>query len=115
MGAVRTVVRVRQTRAVQEEHTRCAQHQPNRAVATYQGRPLARPDDDIEDQGLGFDLGTLMGRRQILRAIGIGAAGLGLAACSSNTESASTPAASTGASTTATTGEIPDDRRSVPR
>ena len=86
------------------------QEQPDRAAPTYQGRPLARPDDDIEDQGLGFDLGTLMGRRQILRAFGIGAAGLGLAACSSNTGSGSTSSApSTGASTTAATGEIPDE------
>ena len=84
------------------------QDQPGRAAPTYQGRPLARPDDDIEDQGLGFDLGTLMGRRQILRAFGIGAAGLGLAACSS-TESASTSAPSAGASTTAASGEIPDE------
>ncbi|MEV6489107.1 intradiol ring-cleavage dioxygenase [Actinoplanes sp. NPDC051633] len=79
--------------------------QPDRAAPTYQGRPLARPGEDIEDQGLGFDLGTLIGRRQLLRAFGIGAAGLGLAACSSNTSSSP----STGASTTAATGEIPDE------
>lgn len=82
---------------------------------SYEGRPLPRPAEDVDDQGLAFDLATVATRRRALGLLGLGAAGLGLAACSSNTESASTPAASTGASTTATTGEIPDDRRSVPR
>ncbi|MFV2083238.1 intradiol ring-cleavage dioxygenase [Micromonospora sp. LOL_021] len=73
----------------------------------YQGRPLARPDEDIVDQGLGFDLGTLLGRRQVLRAFGLGAATLGLAACSANTgASGGTSAAATAA---AATGEIPDE------
>jgi len=80
------------------------QDQPGRAP-TYQGRPLARPDEEIVDQGLSFDLGTLMGRRHILRMLGIGAAGLGLAACERATSSSggSSPA------TTAAAGEIPDE------
>nr|WP_296069065.1 intradiol ring-cleavage dioxygenase [uncultured Actinoplanes sp.] len=53
---------------------------------TYGGRPLARPGEDLEDQGLGFDLGTLMGRRQMFRLLGVGATGLGLAACTGNTD-----------------------------
>src|SRR3954447_15608433 len=88
------------------------QHQRGRAAPAYQGRPLARPDGDIEDQGLGFDLGTLMGRRQLLRVFGIGAAGLGLAACSSTDGGGSGTASSSagaGASTTAASGEIPDE------
>lgn len=28
----------------------------------YQGRLLPRPDDEVVDQGLAFDMGTLMGR-----------------------------------------------------
>ena len=48
---------------------------------TYEGRPLARPDEELADQGLGFDLGTLIGRRHVLRALGIGAVTLGLGAC----------------------------------
>ena len=32
---------------------------------TYEGRPLPRPDDEVVDQGLGFDLGTLLSRRHI--------------------------------------------------
>jgi protocatechuate 3,4-dioxygenase beta subunit len=85
----------------------------------YEGRPLPRPDEELVDQGLGFDLGTLMGRRRMLKALGLGVTGLGLAACgagdggssgSSSSASPSSPAASatTGATATAT-GEIPDE------
>ncbi|WBB95067.1 intradiol ring-cleavage dioxygenase [Solwaraspora sp. WMMA2080] len=73
----------------------------------YQGRPLPRPDEDVVDQGLGFDLGTLLGRRQVLRAFGLGAATLGLAACSANT--AASGGTSAAAAAAAATGEIPDE------
>ncbi len=69
----------------------------------YQGRPLPRPHDEVVDQGLGFDIGTLLDRRRALRFLGIGAAGVALTACG---------AGSTGSTTTttsATTGEIPDE------
>lgn len=72
---------------------------------TYQGRRLPNPAEEVYDQGLGFDLGTLMGRRQILRAFGIGATALGLAACSNGAE---TGGATTTAATTSS-GEIPDE------
>jgi protocatechuate 3,4-dioxygenase beta subunit len=79
---------------------------------TFQGRPLARPDEDIEDQGLGFDLGTLMGRRGILRMFGVGAAAVGLAACGTDAASSdgasATSAASTAAASTST-GGIPEE------
>lgn len=48
---------------------------------TFSKRALPRPHEDIVDQGLGFDLETLMGRRQALRLLGLGAATAGLAAC----------------------------------
>lgn len=32
----------------------------------FEGRPLPRPDAELVDQGLGFDLGTLLSRRQVL-------------------------------------------------
>jgi protocatechuate 3,4-dioxygenase beta subunit len=70
----------------------------------YDGRPLVRPDEEVVDQGLGFDLGTLMGRRQVLRAFGVGLSALGFAACGSGTGS-STPSSSA----TAASGEIPDE------
>ncbi len=75
---------------------------------TYQGRPLPNPDEEVFDQGLGFDLDTLMGRRQILRAFGIGAAALGLTACTS--PSSSTSSSSSGAAASVTSAaEIPDE------
>jgi protocatechuate 3,4-dioxygenase beta subunit len=73
----------------------------------YEGRPLPRPDEELLDQGLGFDLGTLMGRRRVLTALGLGITGLGLAACgASPSPSASS---STSAAASAATGEIPDE------
>ncbi|GAA1636720.1 intradiol ring-cleavage dioxygenase [Actinoplanes couchii] len=58
----------------------------------YQGRRLPRPDEEVTDQGLGFDLATLMRRRQLLRAFGAGAAVLGIAACTREPATPATPA-----------------------
>jgi protocatechuate 3,4-dioxygenase beta subunit len=73
---------------------------------TYEGRALPRPDDELVDQGLGFDLGTVVNRRRLLQMFGIGAAGLGLAACGSDTGSDS-PTTAAGSGTSGT--EIPDE------
>jgi protocatechuate 3,4-dioxygenase beta subunit len=73
---------------------------------TYEGRPLARPHDEVVDQGLGFDLQTVASRRQLLRAFGIGATVLGLAACGTNGSTSSTSSSS---GTTTASGEIPDE------
>ncbi|MBC3190841.1 3,4-dioxygenase subunit beta [Pseudonocardia sp. C8] len=62
----------------------------------YQGRPLPRPGEEVVDQGLGFDLGTLLGRRRVLAALGIGAVTAGLAACG-------------GPGGTTSAGEIPEE------
>jgi len=69
--------------------------------ATYEGRPLVRPDDEIVDQGLGFDVDTLMGRRRMLRTLGLGVAAIGLAACGGNAVSGPTSSAA------ATSGSAP--------
>jgi protocatechuate 3,4-dioxygenase beta subunit len=61
----------------------------------YQGRPLVRPDDEIVDQGLGFDVATLLGRRQMLRAVGLGAVAVGLAACTGSAVAGDTTNATT--------------------
>jgi protocatechuate 3,4-dioxygenase beta subunit len=69
---------------------------------TFEGRPLVRPDEEVVDQGLGFDITTLMSRRRMLRALGLGAAAAGLAACAGNS-GATTTGSSTGLV------EIPDE------
>ena len=78
------------------------------AAPTYQGRPLPRPDEELVDQGLGFDVATLLTRRQALRAFGFGAAALGLAACSDGSGGSASGGA-TGASRTAASGEVPGE------
>ena len=87
----------------------------SKAVSTWRGRPLPRPTDDLEDQGLGFDVQTVLDRRSALRVLGLGSLALGLAACTSNPGTNRTTSATTatpGGSTSATTaaaGEIPDE------
>jgi len=78
---------------------------------TYEGRALPRPEEELTDQGLGFDVATLLNRRQALRAFGLGAAVLGLAACGSGTASSPAGSATTGTSgsASAASGEIPDE------
>ncbi len=79
--------------------------QQQRPPATYEGRPLVRPDDEIVDQGLGFDVDTLMGRRRMLRTLGLGVAAIGSAACGSNAVSGPTPSAvATGSTVTSAAG-----------
>jgi len=49
----------------------------DRGTPTYEGRPLARPDEEVVDQGLGFDVATSMGRRRMLLVPRLGAVGSG--------------------------------------
>ncbi|MGO1051511.1 intradiol ring-cleavage dioxygenase [Crossiella sp. CA198] len=72
---------------------------------TYQGRPLPRPQDEVVDQGLGFDLGTLLSRRRVLGLFGLGAAGLALSACTPS----ATGTAPAGTSAAAGLAEIPEE------
>nr|WP_211481201.1 hypothetical protein [Actinopolyspora xinjiangensis] len=53
----------------------------NEPEPTYQGHELPRPQDELVDQGPGFDLDTLLDRRSTLRLLGLGAAGAALTAC----------------------------------
>ena len=78
---------------------------------SYEGRPLPRPHDEVVDQGLGFDLGTLHSRRRALRFLGLGAAAVGLTACSTGGSGTSSPTttSSTSTSSAAAPGEIPDE------
>ena len=82
---------------------------------TYEGRVLPRPEEELVDQGLGFDVGTLLSRRRLFAVLGIGAAGLGLAACgagSSSSSASSSSASSSSSGSTSASGvsvEIPDE------
>jgi protocatechuate 3,4-dioxygenase beta subunit len=83
-------------------------------LRTYQGRALPRQDDELVDQGLSFDVGTLLSRRSMLGLLGM-AGGLGLAACGSPDSSSDSSGASTGSTAPSTAGsvselsEIPDE------
>ncbi len=85
-----------------------------RRIREFQGRPLPRQDEEVVDQGLGFDLETLLGRRQLFRAFGLGAATLGLAACSSGPDSGSSPTAAAGEIPEETAGPFPGDGSNGP-
>lgn len=89
---------------------------------TYEGRPLVRPDDEIVDQGAGFDIATLLTRRHVLGLVGAGVGAATLAACassgsdasgssgSSSSSSDSSGSSSTSSGSTATAeGEIPEE------
>ena len=63
---------------------------------TFEGRLLANPHEPVFDQGLAFDLETLMGRRQVLKiigSIGVGTGILALAACLPSSSSRGTSGA----------------------
>jgi len=77
-------------------------------VPTYEGRPLARPEEEVVDQGLGFDVTTLLSRRQTLRFLGLGAAAFGLAACELGSTSSGGGAPSS-ASPSASGAAIPEE------
>ncbi len=88
------------------------------AGPAYEGRLLARPDDEVVDQGAGFDVRTLLTRRSVLGLLGIGVGTAALAACTptaSSTVAAMTaaPSASSAAPSAASgalpAGEIPDE------
>ena len=73
-----------------DEHTDVSGPHP----AAFEGRPLARPAEDVEDQGLAFDVATVVTRRGALGALGAGSVVAVLAACTSG--SATTGGASDG-------------------
>lgn len=74
------------------------------AGPAYQGRLLPRPDDEVVDQGLSFDVGTLFSRRRMLQLFGLGAGAAVLTACGVG-------ATSSGGASTASDAltEIPDE------
>jgi protocatechuate 3,4-dioxygenase beta subunit len=84
----------------------------------FEGRPLANPNEDIFDQGLAFDLETLVARRQVLKLLGMATASgglLALAAClpassgGSPSASASANASASGSTAAADCTTIPEE------
>lgn len=90
----------------------------------YEGRLLDRPEDDVVDQGAGFDISTLLTRRGVLGLVGVGVGAAALAACGAEdtttsgssgttTSGGSSSSGSSGSSgsTSSTTaeGEIPEE------
>ncbi|WP_062531260.1 intradiol ring-cleavage dioxygenase [Demequina rhizosphaerae] len=71
----------------------------------YEGRLLDRPEEEVVDQGIAFDLGTLVSRRGVMSLLGLGTGAAVLAAC---TPSGSSTTASSTASASGLT-EIPDE------
>lgn len=64
------------------------------AGPAYEGRLLDRADEEVVDQGVRFDIGTLVSRRGILGLVAAGAGAVVLAAC--------TPGGATGGAATST-------------
>jgi protocatechuate 3,4-dioxygenase beta subunit len=79
---------------------------------TYEGRPLADPSEDIVDQGLAFDVETLLDRRRVLKLMGIAGLGAGLtalAACGPSAGASASATTTTGASAARCAGAIPEE------
>jgi protocatechuate 3,4-dioxygenase beta subunit len=81
-------------------------HRNERPTTTeYEGRRLPKPNDELVDQGLAFDLGTVVSRRRVLALFGAGAgvAGAGLLARGAGAFASTPP------STSVPTSEIPEE------
>ncbi len=74
----------------------------------YEGRLLVRPDDEVVDQGAGFDVTTLLTRRRVLSIAGVGVGALALAACGAGGSGSSATSGSSASSSTSD-GEIPQE------
>ena len=91
----------------------------------YEGRLLDRADEEVVDQGVAFDIRTLVSRRVVLSMLGLGAGAVALAACSTGGSGSSAAGSATATDTPTTTpttsstaaasttavpaGEIPDE------
>ena len=69
---------------------------------SYQGRVLPKQDEELVDQGLQFDIATLLDRRRMLALVGLGSVGA-LAACAESSSGGATGVSSTTSSTSGAT------------
>jgi protocatechuate 3,4-dioxygenase beta subunit len=75
----------------------------------YEGRLLDRADEEVVDQGVAFDLRTLVSRRAVLSFAGLGLGAIALAACTPASPATSGGASAAAGSGAAGSGEIPDE------
>jgi protocatechuate 3,4-dioxygenase beta subunit len=76
-----------------------------RTIPTFEGRPLHDPTEPFFDQGLTFDVETLLSRRRVIAGIGLATVSVGLVACgAAASPSASTVAASSTSGAAASAG-----------
>jgi protocatechuate 3,4-dioxygenase beta subunit len=83
----------------------------------YEGRPLANPEEDIFDQGLPFDLETLLDRRKLLKLIGysgLSAGLLGLVGCGSSSKDDAVGGGASGTEAATTSGATTDECAGIP-
>lgn len=76
---------------------------------TFEGRPLTKPHEDIEDQGLAFDLQTIshrLSRRGFFSLLGIGVGSAALAACSPGGSGGATGSSSSVATSASVAGSV---------
>lgn len=67
----------------------------------YEGRLLDRADEEVVDQGISFDIGTLVSRRSVMGLLGVGA--FALAACSAGAPGTTTTQSASAASSASAT------------
>jgi protocatechuate 3,4-dioxygenase beta subunit len=78
----------------------------------YEGRLLDRTDEEVVDQGVSFDIRTLISRRGVLGFLGLGVGAVALAACATDSDSSDSSngtSGSSGSATSTSAGEIPDE------
>ena len=82
-----------------------------RQPGEFAGRPLARPGEEVYDQGLTFDLGTVLSRRRALAILGagVGAATAGLLARGAGALASTTPGSSESTVAGSDLIEIPEE------
>jgi protocatechuate 3,4-dioxygenase beta subunit len=84
------------------------------APAMFEGRPLPDPTEPAWDQGLAFDIQTLIDRRRVLKGIGLAGMSLGIAACAPGAGSSASAGASTSASSSASAAAAADCTTEIP-
>src|SRR5215207_2060458 len=84
------------------------------APPTFEGRPLPDPTEPAWDQGLAFDVQTLMDRRRVLKGIGLAGISLGIAACAPGAGSSPTASAPAAAGATSSASAAADCTTEIP-